>query len=312
MAPTHNVSRETSALVLHNATAGGGRAAIQLAEIDKILRGHGLTTNIANAQSKEAMEAAARAALKNDCRLLIVVGGDGTIHSAANVIVESGKQADVCLGIIPTGGGNDFAAALRIPLEPLAAARALLHAQPRWVDLVRACTADGCIRLYLGGGGIGLDAEAARLANSSFRHWPGKSRYLASAVRALYRFQPIHVRVEFPTGDQPAIEAKVLLACVLNTPTYGAGLRLAPEANIQDGWLSLILVENLSFMQVLNVLLRLLRDVPLKSSQALSFRVQRVRLSTDRPCVFHGDGEILGPAPVDLEVVTRAIQVLAL
>lgn len=311
MDPTDRVFDESAACLLHNPTARGGRAGMELREIAATFNDQGLTTQLVSAGSRAELESCAREAIDRGCRLLLVLGGDGTVQSAANVIVESGKAREVLLGILPAGGGNDFAAALGLPPTALAAARQLVELAPVWSDLVWARTADGRERHYLGGGGLGLDARAAELANSTYRHWPGKSRYLASALRALYRFRPLGVRIDFLDEPRPAMEASVLLAGVLNTPTYGAGLRLAPDARPSDGWLNLVLIEELGFLGVVGVLVRLLLDRRLRASAAREFRIRRVRLTTDRPAVFHGDGEIFGPAPVEIEVRPRAIQVLA-
>ncbi len=152
--------------------------------------------------------------------------------------------SDANIGILPTGGGNDFAAALGLTGNPLQAAEKVLKGTPRSVDLVRVRTADGRTRLCVGGGGIGLDAEAALHANRSYRHLPGRFRYIASALRALSQHLPLKVRLEFPDRDFSSVEATALLAGVLNTPTYGAALRLAPDPRINDGLLHVVLIED--------------------------------------------------------------------
>jgi diacylglycerol kinase (ATP) len=236
-----------------------------------------------------------------------VLGGDGTFQGLANAAF--GSRA--VLGILPAGGGNDLASALGLPSGTLAAAEAVLQGQPRWVDLVRVRTADGQERLYAGGGGVGLDAEAAQYAAAAFRRIPGRFRYIASALRALATHTPINVQIEFPQSELAPVKASALLTAVLNTPTYGAGLRLAPDAAIDDGLLNVVLIEDLSATEVLKLLPALMGSGELHTSRVKRWRVERVSLITDRPCLFHGDGEILGPTPVAIEVLPRAIRVLA-
>jgi diacylglycerol kinase (ATP) len=102
-----------------------------------------------------------------------------------------------------------------------------------------------------------------------------------------------------------------LLAAVLNSPSYGAGVRLAPDAILDDGSLDIVLIENLSLFEVLALLPRLIATGELRTSRVKRWSAQRVRLSTERQCLFQGDGEIIGATPVEIEVVPRAIQVLA-
>jgi diacylglycerol kinase (ATP) len=257
-------------------------------------------------ENGQILESRARTAIADGGRMFFAMGGDGTFQGLANAACGS----DVVLGVLPAGGGNDFASALGLPRDPLAAARAVLRGQPRPVDLVCARTGDGRVRLYAGGGGVGLDVDAVQHAAGTFRRLPGRLRYVASALRALREFTPLRARAEFPGSELPAIEAQVLLAAVLNTPTYGAGLRLAPGARLDDGALDVTFVEDLSALQILALLPRLLHSGDLPASHLKRARARKVRLLADRPCFFHGDGEILGPAPVELEVVPAALRVL--
>lgn len=300
-------SRELPAVVFVNPAAGGGRTGAYLPRIQKIFEAHALSAEFVITRSAEELEARARESLANRRRLLLAMGGDGTFQGLANAAFGSG----ILLGVLPAGGGNDFAAALGLPKDPVAAADAVLRGRPRWVDLVRVRTAEGRERLYVGGGGVGLDAEAAKYASGVYRRLPGRLRYVAAALRALRGFTPLHVRAEFPASELPPIDSKVLLAGVLNTPTYGAGLQLAPEAQISDGWIDAVFVDDLSLWGVLKLLPRLMLSGELRIPEVTRIRAKQVKLITGRPCAFHADGEIIGSAPVEIEVVPCAVQVLA-
>ena len=103
----------------------------------------------------------------------------------------------------------------------------------------------------------------------------------------------------------PSFEAKALLAAVLNSPTYGAGVRLAPDAAVDDGLLHVVLIEAISKLGVLTLLPRLMGSGELRTARLKRWLAKRVKLTTNRPCLFHGDGEILGPTPVELEVAQQ-------
>lgn len=301
------ISSLLPAVVFVNPAAGSGRAESHLPRIQRAFEAAFVPAEFISIGSARELESNTLVAIKSGKRLLFGLGGDGTFHG----LVNAAYGFDVVLGVLPAGGGNDFAAALQLPEDPVAAAEAVLRGQPRRVDLARARTGDGRVRLYLGGGGLGIDAEAARFANEAFRRLPGRSRYIASALRAFCTHRAIGVRAEFPLSDLAPIESKCLLAAVLNTPTYGAGIRLAPEAHLDDGWLDAVIVEDLSAFQVLGILPGLLRNGELRTRHVERLRVQAVKFITDRPCMFHGDGEILGPTPVEIEIVSQAVRVLA-
>jgi diacylglycerol kinase (ATP) len=300
-------SSELPAVVFVNPLAGGGRTGKFLLRVRREFEARKMHAEFVITESSEDLESRARAAIAGGFRFLLAMGGDGTFQGLANASFGN----DVLLGLLPSGGGNDFACALGLPSDPVAAAQTLLRGQPRCVDLLRARTEDGRVRLYVGGGGVGLDAEAAPHAAGAYRRIPGRWRYIAAALRALRGFTALGVRAEFPGSELPPMEAKVLLAGVLNTPTYGAGLRLAPDAQIDDGWLDTVFVQDLSAPEVLALLPRLLSKGDLPDSRVKRRRARKVRLLADRPCFFHGDGETLGRAPVEIEVVPRAVQILA-
>jgi diacylglycerol kinase (ATP) len=306
-AEASSILRESGVTVFVNPVAGGGRARSHLAQFQKLFESFHIQAQFVMTNSAAELEASAHKAIVQGWRALFAMGGDGTFQALANVAYG----AEVLLGVLPIGGGNDFAAALGLPDDPMKAAEAILRGTPRFVDLVRVRTAEGRTRLYVGGGGIGLDAEAARYASGAFRRFPGRLRYIASALRALVGFVPLEVLVEFPGGDFVPLEAKALLAAVLNSPTYGAGLRLAPGATLDDGLLHVVLIEDIGTIGVLRLLPRLMGSGELRTSRVKRWQAPKVRLTTRKPSLFHGDGEVLGSTPVEIEVVPGAVQVMA-
>jgi diacylglycerol kinase (ATP) len=301
------ILRESGLTIFVNSLAAGGRSVCYLAQIQKRFESFRVSVQFVMTNSAAELESSARKAISEGRRALFAMGGDGTFQALANAAFG----ADVLLGVLPIGGGNDFAAALGLPGDPLKAVEAVLRGTPRFVDLVRVHTAEGRTRLYAGGGGVGLDARAMHYSNGPYRRLPGRLRYVASALRALAGFVPLDVRVDFPGSDLIPHEAKVLLAAVLNTPTYGAGVRLAPEATLGDGLLHVVLIEDIGVFEILRLLPRLIASGELRTPRVKRWQVSKVRLTTRNPSVFHGDGEILGSTPLEIELLPRAVQVVA-
>jgi diacylglycerol kinase (ATP) len=301
------LSSGAPALVFVNRAAGGGRARAYLPRIRELFASLGFPAQFVETASAWELESIARREAAQNGRVLLAMGGDGTFQALANGVFG----AQVTIGIVPAGGGNDFAAALGLPRNPLRAVKELLKGKPRYVDLARVRTADGQTRMYAGGGGIGLDAEAALHASRTYRHLPGRFRYVPAALHALAKHLPLKIRLEFPRTDLHPLEESSLLTGVLNTPTYGSGVRLAPGAAIDDGLLDVVMVENLNTLGVLKLLPRLMATGNLHTPRVKRWAARGVRICADRPCLFHGDGEILGPAPVEVEVVPKAVRVLA-
>ena len=294
-------------LVLVNPAAGGGHAKEVLPSLRKFACDRAWLVEFRLMGSSQELAAEARRGAAEGRMRIFVLGGDGTFQVLLNALAG---VPGVVLGVIPAGGGNDLAAALGLPHDPVLAAELLLDGHPGDLDAALVRTADGMERLYTGGGGVGLDAEAARYAGGVYRNLRGRLRYLLSAVRALIGFHPLRVRAVIATDPPIEINANVLLVGVLNTPSYGAGMRIAPDAQIDDGKLDLVLLEDLRFPQVLALIPSLVRRGELRTGRVRRFRVERVRIETHRTCSFHGDGEILGNTPVEVEVVPRAVRIL--
>src|SRR5262249_18994827 len=199
-----------------------------------------------------------------------------------------------------------------LPRDPLSALEAGLRGAPRPADLVKVRTVDGAQRLYLGGGGVGLDAESAEYASTLYRNWPGRSRYIASALHAFFKHPPNRIRIVVPEQLEKEIPWRdFVLASVLNTPTFGAGVRLAPRARIDDGSLDFAFLEKLTLLRLFRILPLLVFRGTLSIPHLLTMQVRKIRLETEIPSFFHGDGEILGPTPAEIEVVPNAIRFLA-
>jgi diacylglycerol kinase (ATP) len=294
------------AVLFVNPLAGGGSAGRKVAEARAAFERRNYSVKIEEPGSAEELRKSARAAIDGGCTTLIALGGDGTMRLAAREAIGR----DVRVGVIPAGGGNDFAAALRIPRNVKQAVEVIARGNTRAVDAVCVRTETGEDTVYLGGGGIGLDARAAQFASKRYVTWPGRLRYVASALAALQGYSGIEVEAEFPGSDLPKITKKVLLAAVLNSPTYGGGLCLAPEAQVDDGMVEVVMIEMLRKREVLALLPRLLITGELKSNRVVRFRVSRVRLAAGHGTWFHGDGELLGVAPVEIRVLPKALRVL--
>src|SRR6267143_5987489 len=262
--------RENPAVVFVNSAAGSGQARVCLPRIQEVFKSLRIQAQFVTTNNASELESCAHNEILRGQHLLFAMGGDGTFQA----LVNASFGADVVLGVLPIGGGNDFASALGLPSDPAKAAEAMLCGQPRCVDLVRVRTADGRTRLYAGGGGIGLDAEAARHARGAYRHLPGRFRYIAAALHALAGYVPLGVRVDFPASHIQSFEAKVMLAAVLNSPTYGAGVRLAPGAAVDDGFLHAVLIEVLSKLGVLTLVPRLMGNGELRTSHVKRWRAQ--------------------------------------
>jgi diacylglycerol kinase (ATP) len=290
-------------LVIVNPIAGGGRAARAEPLIASYLAGRGRSVQFVHSRSSEDVREQAARAAASGYRYVVALGGDGAFHH----LVEGVNGTEAIAGFFPAGNGNDIAMALGIPPDPVRAAAAFLHSKPRAVDLIRVQFSGGRVAHYICAGGMGLDAEAAHLANTRFQAWPGVTRYIAGALWTFFHEPPFDLRAEL---DGVRWAGRALFAAVANAPTYGSGIRIAPDAQLDDGWLNVVLVGEVSWTRLFEAIPILLTSGDLRFEEVSRYRCKRVVLQTNRPAKVHGDGELLGESPAEFEVLPGAVRVM--
>ncbi len=253
-------------------------------------------------------------------RPIIVVGGDGTVHEAANGILE--VAARVPMGIIPAGSGNDFACqTLGLPKDIDAALERAFNGEPRIVD---AGMMNG--HFFVNSFSAGLDGDIA-LAASRLKRYPlmeGEVLYYTAALRQLlfgYGRCPwlrygIDGSEEPATGSseaspQPGGDAykRYVLIAVTNGPTYGAGFRINPTADPQDGLFDICAVHYTPLLRALN-LLPVVRKGEHEGLPEVQFhRAKAVHIETRTPVTIQMDGETTQGSIFDVRNLPGALTV---
>ncbi len=259
----------------------------------------------------ESLLASARAAVRQRPDALVVVGGDGMVNLGANVVAGT----KVPLAIVPAGTGNDMARGLGLPLgDTEAAIRRVgdaLWSEPRAIDAMRVNWTDEagapCERWAAGSLSAGFDAIVNERANN-MRRPKGPSRYILALLAELARLRPLRYRVTF---DGELVELDALLVAVGNNVSLGGGMRITPDALLDDGLLDVMLVKPLSRIAFLRIFPRVFKGEHTSDPRVILRRAKRIRIEVAVPLVAYADGERMGPLPVELEVVPGAMRVLA-
>ncbi|MEO8932511.1 MAG: diacylglycerol kinase [Lacisediminihabitans sp.] len=254
----------------------------------------------------EELREAARKALRRKPDALVVVGGDGMVSLGVNLLAGT----KIPLGIVPSGTGNDMARGLGIPVGNTEAAiellLQLLQNAPRVIDAGRVTGSDGGITWFASVLSAGFDAVVNERAN--LMRWPrGRSRYNLALLRELAVLKPISYRL---TLDGVVSETRAMLVAVGNNVSLGGGMRVVPEAKLDDGLLDVLVVQPLSRTAFLRIFPRVFKGTHVSDPRVSITRVRSIRIEADA-VVAYADGERVGPLPVDAEVVPGALRVLA-
>ena len=273
-------------------------------------RAAGATVQLLREDSYDALARSVDAAVASGVDALVVVGGDGMVHLGLNALAGSDlPHGTVPLGIVPTGTGNDMARALGIRAHDVPAAcatvLAALASGGRLIDAGRATSA-GSSRWFAGVVSAGFDAAVNERANAW--RWPrGKARYHLAMLRELASFRAIQYTV---TADGERWQQGAMLISVANGQSIGGGMKITPDAVIDDGYLDLFIVGPLSRSGLLKVFPKVFSGGHLGHPAVHIRRARKVELSADN-VVAYADGERIGPLPLTVEVVAGAVRVLA-
>ena len=311
--------------LLTNPTSGAGRGhgagQAVTAELHRLgVRFFDATGSSASGSLRRAHVAAAGA------DAVVVVGGDGMVHLAAEVAAAH----DLPLGVVPAGTGDDVARGLGLAVrDPGDATRAVVAAlragRTRPVDVLavrggdpagspehrgspRSAGSDRYERVVLGVVSAGFDALVNERANGW--SWPrGRARYVMAVARELPGRRSLDYSL---VVDGVPEHRQALLVAVANTPSFGGGMRIAPDADPGDGLLDLVVVAPLPAWELARVFPRVFTGTHVHHPAVEVRRVREVELAAggdDLP--VYGDGERLGTLPLRVGVRPGGLRVLA-
>jgi len=296
-----------------NPTSGKGRGAAAGREAHALLRSAGCVVEDLSAPSLAQATDRARAAALSGLDALVVVGGDGMVHLGVNVVAGT----HVPLGIVAAGTGNDVARTLGLPRGDVrGAVREVvrrLDEGPRRIDAVRVGPpGTHAQEWFVGALSCGIDAAVNARANGY--RWPqGSTRYVRALVAELGRFRPFGYRV---TYDGAVWESPGTLVAVANVPWIGGGLKIAPDAAVDDGLLDVVVAGPFTTPGVVRIFPGIYSGRHVSDPRVQVLRAREVlvepapALGSVPPPAF-ADGERIGPLPLALQVVPGALRVLA-
>ncbi|UXP32911.1 diacylglycerol kinase family lipid kinase [Reichenbachiella agarivorans] len=170
----------------------------------------------------------AQQAVKESYDLVVAVGGDGTINEVAQGLINT----NVCMSILPKGSGNGLANHLNISTQLPQAISQLNHARETWID-----TGWFNEQLFLNVAGIGFDAQVAYAFDHHNQR--GLFSYIFLSLREFFNFSAPNFTIE---ADDQRIETKAFIVTIANGSQYGNNAFIAPNANISDGLLDLVII----------------------------------------------------------------------
>lgn len=286
-----------------NASFGRGREVGPAVVTTLRALGHDVTSLI-EPDFAQLLEAA-RAEVRTRPDALVVVGGDGMV----NLGVRALEGSRVPLGLVPSGTGNDMARGLGIPIGDTEAAIEhlvdALQRPPRVID-AGSIGFDGGRSRFACILSAGFDALVNERANRMTRP-RGRSRYTIALLVELARLRPIAYTL---TLDGVVHHERALLVAVANNLSFGGGMKVAPDAQLDDGLFDVVLVRPLGRLAFLRIYPRVFAGTHVTDSRVVVHRAASVRVEAEG-VVAYADGERIAPLPVDIAMDAGGLRVVA-
>jgi len=262
-------------------------------------------------------------AASDQADVILLLGGDGTVHRHLGQLVQLGLP----VLIVPAGSGNDFANSLglgRVRDSELAWQKFRGGAaNVRQVDLgvidadAERDAAPRRTRYFCCVAGVGFDGEVARRANRLPRWLRAHGGYLLSVAATVFTFAALPMKI-YLGGENPGAAENwamrshrpSLLAAFANTPFYGGGMKIAPQAKLDDGQLDVCLVGDVDRFRLFCLFPTVYAGKHLSIREVEYFKTARARVETEYPLDVYADGEYVCRTPVEVGVECAALTVI--
>jgi diacylglycerol kinase (ATP) len=299
------------AKVIVNPAAGAGKTGKLWPRIMSTFKGHGLRFEHDLTEGPGHAIELAKAAGKNGYDMVISVGGDGTIHEIVNGLYASGNIKDNMLGIVSTGTGGDYIRTTGTPHNYEDGCRRFLQPQKRTVDLgVVEYQKNGsrAERLFVNFAGMGIDSEIVRRTTQQYKKLGSLPSYLLGMFVSLVKYKNHKVSI---TIDGKTQESRILTVIMNNGKYGGGGMYTAPQADLADGFLDVMVAGDLSKPDFLWSLPRLYKGTHLTHPKVESQKAKEIEVKSLGERLFlQADGELLGEVPARFRILPAALNII--
>ena len=252
----------------------------------------------------EAASLAAQAAVEG-CKTILAAGGDGTLNEVLNGVMP--HAAEVQLGLLPLGTGNDFARTLKLPADLSQTLEIIKAGNLRQFDVVRVSGRDRP-RYFLNIAAGGFSGAVSEKLTPELKSTWGPLSYFRGMVEALPELKPF--ACELTLDDHQSLSLSILNLVIANAPFVAKGIPIAPEADPSDGWLDVIAIRETSGPRLALLTPQALTGNHLLNEDVFFVRAKRVAVNATPRMPFNTDGELIGDSPWVFDVCHLAVTMI--
>jgi YegS/Rv2252/BmrU family lipid kinase len=306
-------------LVIVNPKSASGSTENRWAQAASDLRAHFGAFQVAFTKKQGDGILLAKRGAEQGRKFIIACGGDGTINEVANGILES--KADIELGVLPSGTGGDFRRTLGMPANTRDAAQDLKNGETKLVDVGRATflnhSGEEVSRYFLNVASFGLSASVIeRVKTKNKFDWlphdllRGKATFAVSTLQEVLDLNFTSVRVKIDEKEEKILNT--INFAVANSRYFGGGMKIAPDASINDGFFDIVNIGDMKTAKILLNAYTLYAGSHLSLEEVKHIHAKRVEVKpvdAKKEIYLETDGELPGKLPAIFEIVPEALKV---
>lgn len=255
-----------------------------------------------------ALELAAN--LPQGTQVVVSVGGDGTHNEVVSGLARN-HEISVEVGFLTVGTGGDLRRTLGLPRDPVSQLQAILEERVTRLDLGALTftnfSGETQERFFVNIASMGVSGAVDLLVNRSSKRLGGLLSFLGASLRTILTYRARTIQLTLDGTELP--ERPFYLVAVANGKYFGGGMKVAPQAQPNDGLFDLVLVEDLPVTQVLRSLGKIYLGTHLEDPRVSYLRGREVRATSSQEVLLDIDGESLGTLPASFRIVPEAIKV---
>ena len=239
--------------------------------------------------------------LDDNYEYILIAGGDGTVDSVVNVMME--KKIELPIAILPVGTANDFGKFLQIPNKIEDALKIILSSEPKAVDVGKIND-----KYFINVASTGLFTDVSQKTDVNLKNTIGKLAYYLKGLESLPNFRRLKVKL---TSKELEYDGEMYLILVFNGQTAG-NFKLASRADVSDGYLDVIIIKAVQVYEILPLFIKILRDEHLDSNKVIYFKTKDILIESNEDIATDIDGEKGPDFPLHIQCIEGGIKVLGI
>ena len=237
--------------------------------------------------------------IDKDYNYVLVAGGDGTVDSVVNAMMNRG--IDLPIGILPVGTANDFGKFIGIPSDVTKACNQILESEPKAVDIGKIND-----KYFINVASSGLFTDVSQKTDLNLKNTIGKLAYYLKGIEEIPNFRRLKVHLKSKEVD---FDGEMYLILVFNGQTAG-NFKLATRADVNDGYLDVIMIKAVPIIEILPLFIKILKGEHLDSDKVIYFKTNHLHVECNEDIVTDIDGEKGPEFPLHIKCIKGGLKIL--